>query len=537
METPNENQAPVTPAPNFRQASSTLTSDSHRTFQNLDDNELSVLAALAINTLKERGLQHLLPISQHQPKPPDMFDNAKIEQIICSGIHPRYDGAPSSLLPTLNLIHIRRKNEVWYPATIIMQDNETIDMVQHFSKIKESTILSQAKTLWDAPDSHQQSHTRGTPTYYARLFGVFLMNSLTNDFALLLHSRIDQKYSADGPTLLYTMCSHIHRNHLAFVESIKTNIRSSSLASFNNDVPAFLRFLSDNLKLISSAGPTDKQHNDLIPHIFLQLRSTTIPVFQQTILLWQREYFNNKKPDLTPSVLVHEANEECQILKHAQQWVETIDPSVTAMQAMLKSTKTNSAQVFQEIAANFSEFNRRQRDINNDFRNAQRQQYNNYNNNPEWIFDPPTNLNKVRNFNGRAWHYCSKCGRNGRWVCTHTDSTHRSSTTDNRRSLHRDHHNDDRRNHRHYGYGRPPSPRSRSPDRGRYNAHSPPGHYQSNRLQNHWEERSRSRSPLASRSTSPSHHSRNVQFRPPTPKQPSAQISLLDSISNFLGTD
>ena len=168
METPNENQAPVTPAPNFRQASSTLTSDSHRTFQNLDDNELSVLAALAINTLKERGLQHLLPISQHQPKPPDMFDNAKIEQIICSGIHPRYDGAPSSLLPTLNLIHIRRKNEVWYPATIIMQDNETIDMVQHFSKIKESTILSQAKTLWDAPDSHQQSHTRGTPTYYAR---------------------------------------------------------------------------------------------------------------------------------------------------------------------------------------------------------------------------------------------------------------------------------------------------------------------------------------------------------------------------------
>ncbi len=96
METPNENQTPVTPAPTFLQASPTLTNASQRTFHNLDDNELSVLAALAINTLKERGLQHLLPIPQHQPKPPDMFDNAKIEQIICSGIHPKYDGAPSS---------------------------------------------------------------------------------------------------------------------------------------------------------------------------------------------------------------------------------------------------------------------------------------------------------------------------------------------------------------------------------------------------------------------------------------------------------
>ena len=211
-----------------------------------------------------------------------------------------------------------------------MQDNETIDMVQHFSKVKESTILSQAKTLWDAPDSHQQSHTRGTPTYYARLFGVFLMNSLTNDFALLLHSCIDQKYSADGPTLLYTMRSHIHRNHLAFVESIKNKIRLSALAEFKQDVPSFLWFLQNNLRLITSTGASDTANNDLIPHILLQLRSTTIPIFQQSVLQWQRNYMENKLA-LMPSNLVTLADEECQVLKHSSQWVETIDPSVAAM--------------------------------------------------------------------------------------------------------------------------------------------------------------------------------------------------------------
>jgi hypothetical protein len=59
METQNENQAPVTPGPPQRQAASTTTSIPQQAFHNLDDNELSVLAALAINTLKERGMQHL----------------------------------------------------------------------------------------------------------------------------------------------------------------------------------------------------------------------------------------------------------------------------------------------------------------------------------------------------------------------------------------------------------------------------------------------------------------------------------------------
>jgi hypothetical protein len=32
------------------------------------------------------------------------------------------------------------------------------------------------------------------------------------------------------------------------------------------------------------------------------------------------------------------ADEECQILKHSQQWVETIDPSVVGLQALLQTT-------------------------------------------------------------------------------------------------------------------------------------------------------------------------------------------------------
>jgi hypothetical protein len=524
----DENHNPITPGPQNRgreQESSPFAGTtgissprtrSSRNFDDLDDNELCVLATMALNTIRQRGIPHVFPVTPSPPKQPDIFENAKVEQIICSGLKPPYDGAPEKLLPTLNLIHIRRKNEVWCQATYIEQDNELIDMVTHFSKIKESTVLERASLLWDAPDALIQCHTRGTPTYYARLLSTFLMNSITNDFALLLHSRIDQAYSSDGPLLLHTLCSHIHRNHLAFVESIKNKIRTSTLSSFKNDVQEFLRFLSDNLKLIVSTGVPDQHHNDLIPHIFQQLRATTIPVFQQSILQWERDYYNNNL-SITATSLVRKADTECQVLKHTNQWVETIDPSITAMQAFLQSNKTNSAQVFQSIAANFSEIACRQQDINADFKTYQRHHYSNLNNNPDWIYEAPQDMNEVRHYHGRTWHYCSKCGRNGRWVCTHTDATHRSNegyrpyNGDTRYSRYRSQSPEIDR----YSHGRANSSRY-SIDRNMKH-HSPRGR---------WDNRSRSRSPIGSRSGSPAHQGRQVSFRPPHSKTASSTFIL-----------
>jgi hypothetical protein len=169
-------------------------------------------------------------------------------------------------------------------------------------------VKSQAKHLWDSPDSETQRHTRGTSTYNTRLFGVFLLNSLTPDFVALLFGRIDQTYQMDGPLLFLTMCTHIHRNHIAFVESIKNRIRLSTLAEHKNDVQAYLRFLLKNLRVINSTGDEESAHNDLLPHIFMQLRSTTIPTFQQKVLKWQRSYMENTL-HTSPSKLVRLADE------------------------------------------------------------------------------------------------------------------------------------------------------------------------------------------------------------------------------------
>jgi len=131
------------------------------------------------------------------------------------------------------------------------------------------------------------------------------------------------------------MCNHIHQNYLAFVESIKHKIHISTLTEYKNDVPTNLQFLQDNIRIITSTGDADTVHSDLLPHMVMQLCNTTIPLFQQKVLTWQRQYMENTLQLLLMKFITI-ANEDCQILKHSNQWVETIDPLVMAMQVMVQ---------------------------------------------------------------------------------------------------------------------------------------------------------------------------------------------------------
>jgi hypothetical protein len=56
---------------------------------------------------------------------------------------------------------------------------------------------------------------------------------------------------------------------------------------------------------------------------------------------------------LTPQMLVTMADNECQILKHSNQCIKTIDPSIAAMQAMVQSHQLGSVDVFKSITAHF----------------------------------------------------------------------------------------------------------------------------------------------------------------------------------------
>jgi hypothetical protein len=180
------------------------------------------------------------PIALHQVPPPQIYENARFKKVACAGLYQKYDGSPEGLIPMLNLIHLQHQNEVWCTATYHEQEGGRIDMIQKFSKVSLASIQCEAAKIWDDPLAHIHWHTRGMQAYCSRLFGLFLLNSMTPDFTAMLHSRSDQKYSSDGPLILVTLCNHVHRKQLAFVESIKNKIRTNIMQDHGNDVPQYL---------------------------------------------------------------------------------------------------------------------------------------------------------------------------------------------------------------------------------------------------------------------------------------------------------
>ena len=92
---------------------------------------------------------------------------------------------------------------------------------------------------------------------------------------------------------------------------------------------------------------------------------------------------------------------------------------------MFQASKAQSGEVFQSLAANFSQLARNQREITRSIWPASK--YSNPTQKPDWLLQCPSNLHEVKQFNGMSWYFCTKCGRNGRWVCTYRDSTHGDS--------------------------------------------------------------------------------------------------------------
>jgi hypothetical protein len=97
-------------------------------FSDMNDDDLLVLVLLAAKALQDHNAVY--PSVPPLPKLPAIWDSAKLGQNICSGLKPRYNVSPTELIPTLNAIHIRHQSKVWYEATFLMQNGQSINIVR-----------------------------------------------------------------------------------------------------------------------------------------------------------------------------------------------------------------------------------------------------------------------------------------------------------------------------------------------------------------------------------------------------------------------
>jgi hypothetical protein len=213
-------------------------------------------------------------------------------------------------------------------------------------------MINEARQRWLSPTVNLDKHTVDHPTYNTRVLGHLLLRSLTDDFSLAIINRIPQEFRNDGPLiLLWTICNNIHRNNIAFIESIKSKIRDTKLSQFDDDVCKYIIHVKDNLRLITVADDLSRKHNDLLVHLFGQLSLSPIRPFREAMEELHVEYLEAKLHGLTPTKLLKQVDDKAQILKHAGQWKDTETPAVMALKLALEKQQSDSTLLVQHLVA------------------------------------------------------------------------------------------------------------------------------------------------------------------------------------------
>jgi hypothetical protein len=376
-------------------------------------------------------------------KPPEYYNNAKYEDIISKPMKPPYDGSSDQLIPFLNRLDIRRQDEGWYPITFLTINNTKYDLIRHFTQIDETVMLQEARIRWTSPTISIDKHTIDHPTFNARVLARLLLSSVTDDFCITIINRVPQDYRNDGPLLLWIICNNIHRNNIAFVESIKRKIRDSTISQFGDDVPKYILHLKDNLRLITSSDNSNTQHNDLITYLFHQLQQCNVPLFKEAIDKWHIEYLEAKLPGLTPEKFLKMVDDKIQILKHADQWKESEHTEIMALKLELQKQKQESDALVKNLVAHVGRLSNAHRNLHHGIshhgHNNKKHPFPGSNpmpnniNYPPWMIVPPQHPMETKLMDRRIYTWCTKCRQGqGLWVCRHNTETHVDGYTNQR---------------------------------------------------------------------------------------------------------
>jgi len=236
--------------------------------------------------------------------------------------------------------------------------------------------------------------------------GKVVIGSITDDFYTTLQNYTGDDLASDGPLLLWLILTHFHVSTVTYQEKLKQQIRSRTLSGdHKDDLESYLTWLRHTLDILNTTTQVHS-HSNLITPIFNQLLTTKSARFHRIVEDWHLEYHSEEK-EFTPLSLIEAADKKCKALCQSNQLYTAADSEIFAMEATLKQPSITPQGRHGGTCG-------RQH-------NAHRQPK------PAWYNSPPTDPKQTHRFDDRMWYWCPKCGKNGKWICTHTPEKHQDN--------------------------------------------------------------------------------------------------------------
>jgi hypothetical protein len=193
-----------------------------------------------------------------------------------------------------------------------------------------------------------------------------------------------------------------------------------SLASdHQEDVESYLLWLRHHLDVLTTIGPSGiSGHSDLMDPIFQQLLTTKSTRLHHIIEDWHLSY-HTEEQTFTPQSLVEAADKKCKALRQSIQLYTSTDADIMA----LLCAKQQPTLAFTPPTLGTHQ--------HTDGKQHGRHRLPR----PQWFDKPPKDPNQTYHHENRVWHWCPKCGDSGKWVCTHSASTHSDNFVKKRKGV------------------------------------------------------------------------------------------------------
>jgi hypothetical protein len=350
---------------------------------------------------------------------------ARAEYYISQGLSMKFDGSQAQLAPWIKKFKALRNHALWRDATYLNHDDKRYDILTEFTKIKESMIKPRALQRCTPVNQAKSLKPENADLFYARILGKVVIDSVTDEFYTTLQNYSGDDLANDGPLLLWLILTHFHTSTVTYQEQLKQQIRSRSLCNDHaEDVEAYLLWLRHHLDILQtttmSVGDT---HNDLLDPVFQQLLTTKSTRLRRLVEDWHLSYHSEEK-QFTPTTLVEIAEKKCKALRQSNQLYTSTDAEIMALISTKQHNHTKNQSGTRNQTSQQSG-TRTQTSLSQ--RGAHRPPR------PQWFDKPPTLPKQTHQHDNREWHWCPKCGNNGKWVCTHTAKTHTDGFTKKRR--------------------------------------------------------------------------------------------------------
>jgi len=338
----------------------------------------------------------------------------------------KFDGTHENLAPWIKKFKTLRSHALWREATYLTHEGVTYDILTEFTKIKESVIKPQAQQRCTQENQLKSLKPEHATLFYARILGKVVSSSVTDDFNTILQNYAGDDLASDGPLLLWSLLTHFHTSTITYQEQLKAQIRQRTLGQDHQDDPeSYLLWLRHQLDVLSTISPTGiSGHSDLIDPIFRQLLTTKSTRLRRIVEDWHLAYASEEKT-YTPQSLVADCDKKCKALRQSGQLYTNADAEIIALlSAYRQPTATIPPTPGQQTQPTSG---REQRNSDTKSKGQHKSTK------PTWFEGPPLNPAQTHQFDGRVWHWCPKCGDAGKWVCTHSATTHADNFVKNKR--------------------------------------------------------------------------------------------------------